>query len=188
MKTVSTNIAAAMLVTATILTLTPHAVTQTLTPSAQPRGAATPLTKEDEQKIRRIPMGFEEAWNTHDMKALAKLFREDAEFINVVGMHWHGRDAIVKAHAIFHEIMFQDCRLKTDSIEIRPLGSDYAIAVWTSTQDSYTTPSGQVIPKGQTKLSLILAKGPDGWKIVHGANVRIDAEAAKHDPVNSGPK
>jgi hypothetical protein len=78
--------------------------------------------------------------------------------------------------------------VKTDSIETRPLGSDYAIAVWTSTQDSYTTPSGQVVPKGQTKLSLILAKGPDGWKIVHAHNVRIDAEAVKHDPVNSGPK
>ena len=105
-----------------------------------------------------------------------------------MGMHWRGRDAIVKAHAVFHEIMFKDNRFKTDSIETRPLGSDHAIAIWTATQDSYTTPSGKVVPEGQFKLTLILANGPDGWKIVHGHNVRIDAQAVIHDPVNSVSK
>ena len=188
MKTILTLVATPLLVTTTFLTLAFPAVAQTPKPKAQPPAATASLIKEDEQEIRKIPIGFERAWNTHDMQLLATLFREDAEFINVVGMHWRGRDAIVKAHAIFHEIMFQNCRLKTDSIETRPFGNDYAIAVWTSTQDSYTTPDGHAIPSGQTKLSLILAKGPDGWKIVHAHNVRIDADAAKHDPVNSGPK
>jgi uncharacterized protein (TIGR02246 family) len=133
-------------------------------------------------------MGFEKAWNTHDMKLLATLFREDAEFINVVGMHWRGRDAVVKAHAIFHEIMFQDCRLKTDAIALRRLGADCAIAVVTYTQDAFTTPGGQVMPKTQTKLSYVFAKAGGEWKIAHGQNVRIDAEAAPHDPVNSPRK
>ena len=163
-------IAAALLVTTTFLTLAPPAVAQAPKLKAQPQAATASLIKEDEQEIRKIPMGFERAWNTHDMKLLATLFREDAEFINVVGMHWRGRDAIVKAHAIFHEIMFQNCRLKTDSIETRPLGSDYAIAVWTSTQDGYTTPDGHAIPTGQTELSLILAKGPNQrFHCLHGA-------------------
>jgi hypothetical protein len=34
----------------------------------------------------------------------------------------------------------------------------------------------------------VLAKGLDGWKIVHGHNVQVDAEAAKHDPVNKPKK
>ena len=188
MKTITTIIAAAMLMTATFLVLAPPAVAQTPKPKAQPQAANSSLSKADDEGIRMTVMDYEKAWNTHDMKLLATLFRDDAEFINVVGMHWRGRDAIVKAHAIFHEIMFKDCRFKTDSIETRPLGSDHAIAMWTATQDSYTTPSGQVVPKGQFKLSLILTKGSEGWRIVHGHNVRIDAEAVKNDPVNSGPK
>ena len=180
MNTNSTIIAAALLVTATFLISAPPA-------NAQPPNAKTAvaLTKEDEGGIRKIVSGYEQAWNTHDMKFLATLFREDVEFINVVGMHWRGRDAVVKAHAIFHEIMFKDCRLKTDAVELRPLGADSAIAVVTYTQDAFTTPSGQVMPKTQTKLSYVLARTAGEWKIAHGQHVRIDAEAARQDPVNS---
>ncbi len=176
-----------LLASAAILALAPPSVGQTRNAPGKPK-AVSALTKEDEEGIRKTVTGFEQAWNTHDMKLLASLFREDAEFINVVGMHWHGRDAIVKAHAIFHEIMFKDCRLKTDSIETRPLGKDSAIAVVTTTQDAFTTPSGQTMPKTQTKQTYVLAAGEGGWKFVHCQNVRVDAEAAKHDPVNSGPK
>jgi uncharacterized protein (TIGR02246 family) len=182
-----TTIAIALIVTATLMTRATPAHARTSKPTQQAQ-AASALTKMDEEGVRKTVMDYEKAWNTHDMKLLATLFRQDAEFVNVVGMHWRGRDAIVKAHAIFHEIMFKDCRFKTDSIENRPLGGDHAIAMWTATQDSYTTPSGQVVPKGQFKLSLILAKGPEGWRIAHGHNVRIDAEAARQDPVNSPRK
>lgn len=174
-----TNITAATALMLTVLT----AAFLTWTPQS-----SAALSKEDDQGIRRTIMGIEETWNAHDMKAFAKLLREDAEWINVVGMHWRGRDAVVKAHAIFHEIMFKDCRLKTDEVEIRPLDNDYAIAVVTTTQDSFTTPDGHVMPKGQTKQSYVLNKTPEGWKILHAENVRIDAEAVKNDPVNGRPK
>lgn len=84
--------------------------------------------------------------------------------------------------------MFKDCRLKTDSIEIRPLGKDDAIAVVTTTQDAFTTPNGQLMPKGQTRQTYVLTTSADGWKFVHCQNVRVDAEAVKNDPVNNGPK
>ncbi len=181
------TIAAVLIATATFLTSAVPVTAQTPKPTGQPQAAST-LTKEDEEGVRKTVMGFEKAWNTHDMKLLATLFREDAEFINVVGMHWRGRDAVVKAHAIFHEIMFKDCRLKTEAVALRPLGADCAIAVVTYTQDSFTTPGGQVMPKTQTKLSYVLAKTGGDWKIAHGQNVRIDAEAAQSDPVNSPRK
>jgi uncharacterized protein (TIGR02246 family) len=153
--------------------------------STEPQQASSTLSIVDDESIRSVVMGFERAWNTHDMELLATLFREDSEFINVVGMHWRGRDAVVKAHAIFHEIMFKDCRLKTDDIALRPLGADCALAVVTYTQDAFTTPGGQVMPETQTKLSYVFAKSAGEWKIAHGHNVRIDAEAAQHDPVNN---
>lgn len=176
-----------LLASAAILALAPPSVGQTKSAPEKSK-AVSSLTKADEEGIRKTVMGFEQAWNTHDMKLLASLFREDAEFINVVGMHWRGRDAIVKAHAIFHEIMFKECRLKTDSIETRALGKDIAIAVVTTTQDAFTTPTGQLMPKGQTRQTYVLASAAGGWKFIHCQNVRVDAEAVKNDPVNSGPK
>ena len=69
-----------------------------------------------------------------------------------------------------------------------PLGSDFAIAVATMTHDAFVAPSGQTFPKAQNRCTHVLASGADGWKIVHGHNVQVDAEAAKHDPVNKPKK
>ena len=37
---------------------------------------------------------FANAWNTHDMDALAILFHEDGTFVNVVGSYEKGREEI----------------------------------------------------------------------------------------------
>jgi uncharacterized protein (TIGR02246 family) len=36
----------------------------------------------------------EDAWNTHDMSRFAARFAEDADFINVRGWWWRGREEI----------------------------------------------------------------------------------------------
>lgn len=46
-----------------------------------------------------IPALFARAWNARDPDALASLFDEDAEFVNVTGLCWHDRESIRKAHA-----------------------------------------------------------------------------------------
>ena len=186
MKATSTTVTASLLLIAALLTLLAGVVAQPPKPDAPPAGAKA-LSKADDQAIRKTVAGFEEAWNAHDMKALAKLFREDAEWVNVVGMHWRGRDAIMIAHAAFHATMFKNTQLKMDAVETRSLGDGYAVAVATYTKDSFTTPNGQVMPKAQDRLTYVLVKGPEGWKVAHGHNVTVDAEATKHDPVK-GPR
>ena len=44
-----------------------------------------------------IPALFARAWNDRDPDALASLFDEDAEFVNVSGLRWHDRESIRKA-------------------------------------------------------------------------------------------
>ena len=41
------------------------------------------------------------AWNAHDMAAMSEVFAPDAEWVNVVGMHWVGRDQIMFAQTAF---------------------------------------------------------------------------------------
>jgi uncharacterized protein (TIGR02246 family) len=172
---------------ATILTATAVVVGQT-SDSDSPGAGARALSKEDDKAVRKIIAGIEEAWNSHDMKAYGRLFREDAQWVNVVGMHWRGRDAVMAAHAAYHATIFKNHKLKTDAVEIHSIGDGYAIAVDTTTNDAFTTPDGITVPKRQDRLSYVLAKDTDGWKIVHGHNVPVDANAAKHDPVNRAPK
>jgi uncharacterized protein (TIGR02246 family) len=44
----------------------------------------------DEQSVRQVATANEQAWNKHDMDALAPLFTDDAEWVNIVGMWWRG--------------------------------------------------------------------------------------------------
>jgi uncharacterized protein (TIGR02246 family) len=41
------------------------------------------------------------------MKALAELFVDDAHWINIVGMHWPGKPAVVAGHAAYHRTFFR---------------------------------------------------------------------------------
>jgi len=183
MKATSTTIAVSFLLIAATLAMTTGVVAQSPMPDSPP-ASANALSKEDDQAIRKTIASVEEAWNAHDMNAMGRLFTEDAEFINVVGMHWRGREDIVAAHEAYHKTSFKNHRLKTDSIKIRPLGGGHAIAVVTTTNDSFTTPAGQVVPKRQNRQTYVMTKGAEGWKITHGHNVPVDAEAAKYDPIN----
>jgi uncharacterized protein (TIGR02246 family) len=182
MKAIDTT-AVSLLLIGVFLSLMTDAPAQT-PKSEAPRIGTHDLSKEDDAAIRKVITGIEEAWNAHDMKAYARLFREDADWINIVGMHWRGRDAVMAAHVAFHESMFKNNRMTIDAIETRSLGNDFAIAVATMTHDAFLAPDGRTFPKAQNRCTHVLAKGPDGWKIVHGHNVQVDAEAAKHDPVN----
>ncbi len=51
-----------------------------------------------EEAVGSVVKGYCEAWNTHDMKALAELFVDDAHWINIVGMHWPGKPAVQQRH------------------------------------------------------------------------------------------
>lgn len=158
-------------------------------PKHEPVKASTSeLSKEDDQAVRKIVAGVEEAWNAHDMPALAKLFREDAEWVNKVGMYWRGREEVMLAHRAFHETIFKNHRVQTNALETRSIAPGVAVAVVEETCDGFMAPDGRAWPKARNLLSYVLVKGPEGWKIAHGQNSEVDELAAKHDPVKKDRK
>ncbi|GAA2538587.1 hypothetical protein GCM10009860_19140 [Microbacterium mitrae] len=48
-----------------------------------------------------VVAAWERAWNAGDADALAALFADDAEFVNVVGLWWHDRASIREAQPEF---------------------------------------------------------------------------------------
>jgi uncharacterized protein (TIGR02246 family) len=49
--------------------------------------------------VRKVVGGFATTWNGHDLDAFGKLFASDAEFVNVAGVLWTGRQSIQAQHA-----------------------------------------------------------------------------------------
>jgi uncharacterized protein (TIGR02246 family) len=60
----------------------------------------------------------ETAWNRHEMAAFSDLFSADADFVNVAGWWWRGRDEIEAMHTRLHETIFSESQ-----IEMRILGT-----------------------------------------------------------------
>lgn len=95
-------------------------------------------------EIRDTPLAvaeaFAAAWNDYDAEALAGLFVEDAEFVNVVGLWWHDREHIRQTHAYGFRKIFRNSHMKLGRTAVRDLGADVAVvhAAWTLTgQESH---------------------------------------------------
>jgi uncharacterized protein (TIGR02246 family) len=74
-----------------------------------------------------IAHNFVAAWNQRDAAAIASLFDEDAEFVNVTGLWWHDRQAIEKAHAYGLKTIFRDSTLKLIRTQVKYLSEDIAV-------------------------------------------------------------
>ncbi len=120
-----------------------------------------------------VGSAFARAWNAHDMDALAGLFALDADFVNVVGLWWHGREAIRQAHAQTHQTIFKASTLVIDSTTVRFLSPDIAVAhmIWTLT--GHLTPEGTPGPPRHGILSFVMKRQEKVWLIQSAQNTDI---------------
>lgn len=146
--------------------------------------APPPAPSADEQAVRGVVSAYETAWNRHDMAEFGRLFTEDAEWVNIVGMWWRGRADVQKAHQAFHEVMFRDVPLHFTDVAVRTVAPGVAVAIGTIQMGDYTTPGGHTVRDTRDRMTLVMVQRDGRWKIVSGHNTVIDPVAARHDPVN----
>src|SRR5580704_15747215 len=127
----------------------------------------------DEAGVNAVVRGFEDAWNRHDMDAFAMLFATDADFVNVVGMRWVGRDAIKQHHAASHATIFKSSTLKIGDTTLRFLKADVATARSIWTLSGITSESGQLSPTRTGILTHVIARIDGHWLIVLTQNTDI---------------
>ena len=98
----------------------------------------------DEEDVRKTVGGFSQSWNNHDIDAFGKLFAIDADFVNVAGNWWKGRQEIQMQHAYSHGTIpadtpgfeevhryygiFKTSTLRFTQIDVRFLRRDVAVA------------------------------------------------------------
>ena len=64
--------------------------------------------KADRETIAAMLGAWEEAWNSHDMRAFARMFHEDGIWVLWTGATWVGREAIEVGHAEVHRTIFRN--------------------------------------------------------------------------------
>ncbi|WP_157971443.1 SgcJ/EcaC family oxidoreductase [Dyella sp. C9] len=127
----------------------------------------------DADAARSTITAMERAWNEHDMDAFAKLFAEDADFVNVEGTRWRGRPAIKEATTFVHSTIFKKSRLTVDDTTVRQLGRDVIVTRSTWHLVGQTTMKGDPVPDRTGILTNVLVRSGAGWLISVTQNTDI---------------
>jgi uncharacterized protein (TIGR02246 family) len=111
-----------------------------------------------------IPAWFARAWNARDPDALASLFDEDADFVDVTGVCWHDRESIRKAHADGLERIFNTSTLATEATKVKRLSPDIAVVHARMTLSGEAPVGGVTQPGPRTTIvSFVVHRIGDRW-------------------------
>lgn len=80
-----------------------------------------------DEEIRDVVRQWQLAWNAGDMAAAATLFSEDADFVNVAGNHWHGRERIESEHAELHRTQLKGSVFTPLDVGVQRIGPEVAL-------------------------------------------------------------
>jgi len=144
----------------------------------------------DEEAVRKVINEFAEAWNRHDTNARGVLFTPDADFVNIYGAHWKGRESIQLNHAFLHGTIpadsagvtlpksaygiYKTSNVTHKQIDVRFLREDVAVvhALHELQGDARTKDTRQ------TLLVYILTKENGRWLVAVAQNTEINRPPA----------
>jgi uncharacterized protein (TIGR02246 family) len=121
-----------------------------------------------------IPTVFVEAWNRRDPDKLASMFDEDAEFVNVVGLWWHDREAIRRAHAYGLERIFDRSTLRLGTTRVRRLSDDVAVVLARMRLEGQTAVGDVANPGTRNNVfTFVVHRTPEGWSCAAAHNTDV---------------
>jgi uncharacterized protein (TIGR02246 family) len=111
-----------------------------------------------------IPALFVRAWNDRDADALASLFDEDAEFVDVSGQCWHDRESIRRAHGGGPDAVLITSKLAAGETRVKLLAPEIALVharLTRSADDPGALPASA--PRA-TIASFVVHRAGDRWR------------------------
>lgn len=126
-----------------------------------------PETPED------IPRLFAEAWNSRDATALAGLFADDADFVNVVGLWWRNRPDIERAHAYGLSTFFKESELSARRVEVRLLGDSVAVVHVRWRLTGQLDKVGTSLDARYAVMVFVAEHREQGWTVVAAHNTDV---------------
>jgi uncharacterized protein (TIGR02246 family) len=137
-------------------------------------GPAFAQATPDDQAVRALAARFETAWNAHDMNVLGAIATEDIDFVNVAGMHWKGREDVVRQHARLHQTMFKDSIWTTETVRVQFLRPDTALVHIDWAMRGDLNPDGTPRQPRKGIFTWLVVNESGAWKIraAHNTNKR----------------
>lgn len=138
--------------------------------AAAPNVQTSETRKVDRVQIARLLAGWESAWNTHDMRRLAALFREDAVWVLWTGEVWTGRARFEAGMTEVHKTVYRNSVQSEKLEELTFVGPDAAVLRFYSSLTGDTRYPGRTI---RSRKILLLTRQDGQWRIGWGQNTRF---------------
>jgi len=124
------------------------------------------ITDEAQLIVERM----ENAWNSADGHAFVAAFAEDADFVNVMGMHARGRDAIAEGHEHIFRTVYAGSRVAYRVERARLLRPDVALV---HVEAGLDVPGGPMAGHHAARYSMVLTHDGGEWRIASFHNTFI---------------
>ena len=121
------------------------------------------LTPADRAELEKIVRQLEAAWNALDGTAFAVPFAAKADFVNIRGEHFRGRDAVAAGHKALFKGIYAGSRNQLTVEDARLLRPEVALVRVRSVLDNM---QGPMAGRHSARFSLVLTKeAGSGWEI-----------------------
>lgn len=90
--------------------------------------SAFALDTADRNAINTIVAHFTDAWNLHEGKGSADYYAEDADFINIFGTAFSGKQEIEDRHVKIHEAFLKGSKFEVTELKLREAKPGIVIA------------------------------------------------------------
>jgi uncharacterized protein (TIGR02246 family) len=129
---------------------------------------------QDELAIRQLVAVQTEAWNRQDATAWSADYVPDADFINIRGTVFAGREQIAQRHAAIFDTIFKGTHAEVTVRKLVFLGDDVAVVDTTHVVTHYQglPPGVQATEPGllRTQMRYVMQRTDGRWWIVAGQN------------------
>lgn len=120
-----------------------------------------------------MPQRFKEAWNQYDAQAIASLFSDQPDFVNVTGKWWDNREEIRKAHQFGFEMIFQNSNLEVLKVKKKMLSEEIAIVHTRIRVVGQTRNQVKETGKRETMFLFVMKKYGNHWLCESAQNTDI---------------
>lgn len=118
------------------------------------------------------------AWNNGDGVGFAAPFSEDADFVNIFGMHARGRNAIAAGHQQILHTVYAGSTLRTQLKQARLIAWNVALLHLSS---RLQVPSGPLAGEMTSLPSVVMEHAESGWQIVAFHNTLVQSPPLEHN-------
>lgn len=132
------------------------------------------------QSPAEVVSRWQEAWNRGDADSLAQLFAPNAEFVNVVGLWWHDREAIRASHAFGFAKIFTGSTITMNQPRVRHLGPDAATVHSRWRIVGQISPTGEPAGEREGIFLFVLERRAGAWITVAAQNTDVVRGAQTH--------